>query len=177
MDDVKTLNLDRVLNEFCDEYVRRLKETLISHGHKASGDLITSLRTEIVTTSTSIKVVLISADYLKYVDYGRKAGKKPPYDAIRNWVEDKHLNPTGERYDRLPTEKKLDALAYAIKNTIGKKGTLKEYGYGGHSGAYSDKVLDELLPVYGPRFEEALQKDFNITAQAYVDDLMGAIRL
>lgn len=178
MNEIKTLTLKKVLDDFCEEYVRRLKEVLLENGHKASGDLIKSLRTAIVTSSTTIKVVLISANYLKYVDYGRKAGKKPPYEAIRKWVEDKHLNPTGERYDRLPTEeKKLDALAYAIKNSIGKMGTLKEYGYGAHGGAYSDKVLDELLPKYKPLFENALQKDFEIAANAYVDDLMGAIRV
>lgn len=174
---IKVLNLKRVLDEFCEEYVKRLKEKLLANGHKATGNLIDSLRTEIVTTSSAIKVVLISEGYLKYVDYGRPKGGKPPYQAIRDWVDAKHLNPTGDTFNRLPTEKKLDSLAYAIRESIGKLGTMEKYGYGGHGGAYSDKVLEELLPKYGPRFEEALQKDFEIQAKAEIDDLMGAIRL
>lgn len=177
MDTWKPSNLERVIKEFSEEYVKRLKEKLEANGHNATGELIKSLKTYIDATSSSLRVILVSNYYLKYVDYGRRSGKPPKYSVIRDWVEKKHLNPTGERYDRLPTEKKLDALAYAIKNSIGEKGTLAKYGYGGHGGAYSDKVLDEMLPKYAPKFEEALKTDLNIEAKAMIDDMLGAIRL
>lgn len=169
MDTWKPSNLERVIKEFSEEYVKRLKEKLVANGHNATGELIKSLKTYIDATSSSLRVILVSNYYLKYVDYGRRSGKPPKYSVIRDWVDRKDFN--------LPTEKDLDSLAYAIKNSIGKKGTLAKYGYGGHGGAYSDKVLDEMLPRYAPKFEEALKTDLNIEAKAMIDDMLGAIRL
>ena len=177
MDTEKLSNLNRVLKEFSEEYVKRLKAKLEENGHRATGSLINSLKTEVENTASSLRVILVSNYYLKYVDYGRRAKQpKPPFKAIRDWLDVKNIEPTGATAN-LPTEKKLDSLAYAIQNSIAEKGALAKYGYGGHGGAYSDKVLDEMLPIYAPKFEEALKTDLNIEAKAMIDDMLGAIRL
>ena len=172
--EITTFNVERVLREFADEYVQRLKDRLIADGRKASGKLLDSIRASIVSSGTNLKVVLESEDYLKYVDYGRNSGKMPPKEAIENWIREKGIKPEPDKNGKLPTEKQL---VYLIQRSIGELGTLKDYGYHGHGGWYTDKVLEELYPLYSERLQEALYMDFDITAKAMLDEIKKIIKI
>ena len=175
MEEFKTYNIERVLKDFANEYVEKLKKVLMENGHKATGDLINSLITEIEATATTLKVVLFSEDYLKYVDFGRPSGKRPPKEKIEKWVKAKDIQRyPDEKTGKLPTE---EQLIFLIQRSIGKKGTLKEYGYGGKGGQYSDKILEELYTKYAPLLEEAMWEDFAIEAEAQIDWLAGSIKI
>lgn len=166
-----TANLERVLNEFCEEYVEVLKKKLLADGHKASGKLINSLKTEIKATSDTLKVFLTSEDYLFYLDYGRKSGKKPPISAIENWVHEKGLSP--EAFD-LPNEK---SLAYLMQAAIAKNGTLKQFGGDGRGGLYSEKTMNELYNKYAPRLQAALQEDLDIASAKILDEINSFLQI
>ena len=172
--EVSTFNVERVLREFADEYVQRLKDKLTSDGRKASGKLLDSIRASIVSSGTNLKVVLESEDYLKYVDYGRNSGKRPPKEAIENWIREKGIKPEPDRNGNLPTEKQL---VFLIQRSIGELGTMKEFGYHGHGGWYTDKVLEELYPLYHDRLQEALYMDFEITSRALLDEIRKMIKI
>lgn len=174
---ITTLNVERVLDEFGRDFVALLRQKLEADGRKASGRLLDSLRTEIVASASGFKVFLESEDYLKYVDYGRKKGRRPPREKIRQWVADKNIVPTDERTRSLPREKQLDALSYVFSRSIGEKGTLKEFGYDGRGGLYTDRVLEELYPKYAPRLEEALWQDFGVTQNAILDEINKIIKI
>jgi len=55
-----------------------------------------------------------TAPYARYVEMGRRPGKRPPLTPIEQWV----------RVKRLATDpKKIRSIAFAVQDKIGKKGT------------------------------------------------------
>jgi hypothetical protein len=52
----------------------------------ATGNLVSSINYKLVDTANGIQIQLLSADYLKYVDQGRKPGTYPPIQAIKRWA-------------------------------------------------------------------------------------------
>lgn len=177
--DIETSNLERVLNDFCEEFVEVLREKLLADGRKASGTLTdpNNLKTEIRAVGSDLKIFLTSEDYLKYVDYGRRAygkganDKRPPIDAIKNWVKAKGLNYND--FD-LPNEK---SLAYLIQGSIAKNGTLKQFGGDGRGGMYTDKTMEELFAKYEPLLQNALQQDFDIYCAKVVDEIAENLKI
>lgn len=61
------------------------------------------------------KVVLFTPSHLQFAKYGRGPGKKPPLDPILQWVKTKGI---------VSNNKKQLGAAFAIQNSIGKRGTL-----------------------------------------------------
>lgn len=169
--DIETSNLERVLNDFCEEYVETLKDKLLQDGHNATGDLIKSLKTEIRAVGSDLKIFLTSEDYLFYLDYGRRSGKKPPIDTIEKWVKAKNLNYND--FD-LPNEK---SLAYLMQASIAKNGTLKQFGGDGRGGMYTDKTMEELFAKYEPLLQNALQQDFDIYCAKVVDEIAENLKI
>lgn len=60
------------------------------------------------------KVVLLTPSHIQYAKYGRGPGKNPPFEDIYNWVKSE-----GIKFD----DTTLEGTAYAIQNSIGKRGT------------------------------------------------------
>lgn len=75
----------------------------------ASGDLAKSVRYEV--DSTGLRVFAL--DYILYVNDGRRPGKAPPRQAIKDWIEEKRLS-----FD-IP----INSLAFLIQRKIAKQGT------------------------------------------------------
>ena len=68
------------------------------------------------------KYVVISIqleDYWQYVENGRKAGKYPPINAIKNWISVKPVLPRPLKSGKLPT---ANQLAFLIARKISKVG-------------------------------------------------------
>lgn len=165
-------NLERVLNDFCNEFVEVLRAKLLADGRKASGDLINSLKTQIRYSHNELAVILNSEDYLKYVDDGRKSGKWPPTEPIEKWVNDKGIQPYPDSNGKLPTEKQL---VYLIRRAIGENGTIKDLGYTG--GNYTESTVRELYQKYRGLFEAALMQDFNEYSLVILDEIDKMIRI
>ncbi|MBR3591012.1 MAG: hypothetical protein IKK89_04660 [Alistipes sp.] len=112
-------NTQRVLEEFGQRLIDTYKRELGSRGKIASGKLVEDLRYDVKTGDWHASVTLHLADYWKYVEHGRRAGKFPPIDAIRKWIEVKPILPRPNSNGRLPT---TNQLVYLIGRKIAQKG-------------------------------------------------------
>ena len=65
-------------------------------------------------------ITLTLPEYARYVEYGRKPGKFPPVDKIKEWIRVRRILPTPLANGKLPTE---NQLAYLISRKISLKGT------------------------------------------------------
>ena len=63
-----------------------LKDNLLKHGKKATGNLIKSIDSELRLEQDTMIFELSAEDYLVYVDQGRKPGKYPNINAISKWA-------------------------------------------------------------------------------------------
>ena len=108
--DFTTLN--PLINEFVNIYKNNLQPK------KASGELINQTKGKIKVNGKWLYVVLTLPEYWKYVEYGRRPGKFPPPDVIKEWIRVKPILP--QPYNgKLPT---TNQLAYLIGRKIAKKG-------------------------------------------------------
>jgi hypothetical protein len=82
-------------------------------GMRASGDFANSLQV-VLNGETSVK--LIGNDYAVQLQQGRKAGKFPPIEAIKKWIEDKGV------FAQVLNEIKLSSLAFLIARKIAQEG-------------------------------------------------------
>lgn len=110
------LDLERnILDQYGKLIVERLQQAIkekpvTKYGAvNASGDLAKSVRYEVDDRGLRV----FAADYIYYVNTGRRPGKFPPIDSIKQWIEDKRLS-----FD-IP----IDSLAFLIARKISKKGT------------------------------------------------------
>lgn len=145
---LKYENLIRVLNEYGQELVNLYKNKLATNNVNASGDLSNSVKYLLKNKNNIYEIDLELADYWKYVENGRKAGKFPPISKIENWVKVKPILPTAYQ-GKLPTEKQL---AYLIARKIARKGIQPRP-------LLADSI-EELNRIYFDKIEEALSIDF-----------------
>lgn len=150
-------NTSKVLEEYAAAVRNSYQDHLIESDKIASGELLNSCEYRIITGGTEVSVVLDLANYWKYVEYGRKAGKWPPIDKIRDWIKVKPVLPTemtlknGKK--RLPTE---NQLAYLIARKIGTEGIEPKH--------LLRDTLEVINAQYEARIEEALGKDVDENA-------------
>lgn len=110
-------------NEVLEE-TKRVLRMLNPKGH-ATGDLENKyLGVSVVKTNKqglkSIRVGAVKEGqrmlYAEVLEVGRKPGKMPPVDVIKEWIQIKQIPP--------PQGVSLDQFAFMIARKIGKKGTL-----------------------------------------------------
>lgn len=106
--------LKDALEELGEEYVKELTRQLLRLDKKASGELIDSLDYKVRETVNGLLLEIIAADYLKYVDKGRKPGKMPPLYLLMKWVRVKPIS--------LKKGQTKQGVAFAIGKSIAKKG-------------------------------------------------------
>lgn len=81
--------------------------------------------------------------------YGTKGPRRmPPVDAIKAWVERKHIQPVANSRGKVPS---ISDLSWAIAKSIALNGTPP------HS--YYDDVVSELLSQHEALIQEAFSKD------------------
>lgn len=115
----ETLELTRtveVLNEYAQAWANAYKAELIANGKRATGDLIRSVKGYVKIEGEVYSAVLNVADYYKYVEFGRREGRKmPPVSAILKWVEVKPVIPRENGISK-------EQLAWAIAKKIQRDG-------------------------------------------------------
>lgn len=149
IDGLDTPELERVFQDYMREFKDILYVRYREDDRVASGQLINNIDMRLSVAGSTISVKLQIADYAHYLEVGRKAGKMPPIDKIKQWIEVKPVIPRFDDNGKLPTTNQLAFL-------IGRK--IKEKGYEGrHTIA---KTTRELNAKYIPLFKQALEKDF-----------------
>ncbi len=83
-------DLDKLVKQNVDVYGRAVLAQMISilqqNGKYASGNLVKSLRYNVLQDAQGIEIVFSGADHAAYVDKGRKPGKYPPKGALLQWM-------------------------------------------------------------------------------------------
>jgi hypothetical protein len=98
-----------------DFIVDQLRKTLVALDHKATGNLIKSLRSD-VTESGNYTITIYGADYAEAVNNGLPPGSKVSTTALAKWVEKKGIA-TGES--------EVKNIAFLIARKIFNEGTIQ----------------------------------------------------
>lgn len=100
---IKKVDMSLMLEKMGKEYVEWLKELLQIADKIASGRLLKSIDYKILKQTEKYLLAITAEDYLKYVDTGRKAGKKmPPKGVIAKWAKTRNLSlKKGQTYDQV----------------------------------------------------------------------------
>lgn len=120
MADNKIIKLvELYLTKYAEKLVENIKQQLITKGKNATGNLIDSVKFKIKTEEEEISLQISAADYLKYVEDGRRPGaKQPPLAPIIKWIEVKKL-PVPKNKKGIP---KTESTAFVIAKSISVKG-------------------------------------------------------
>ena len=100
----------------------------------ASGRLDASISYALV----SYGVEIYANDYVYYLIYGRKPGRRPPFQVIRDWIDDKGIIP-----DAGADERSKDSMAWAVVKKMAKEGTTIYRTFGGNNSGLFDEVFSE----------------------------------
>ena len=150
-------NLEAVLLEYGKE-VRNLYQLNLVHSDRiASGELLNSCEFELQVNGSSYSVVLEMAEYWKYVENGRNAGKFPPTNKILEWIMVKPVIPRPDKTGKLPTPKQL---AYLIGRKIANE------GYEGTNDL--KRASDSIYKKYQSKIVAALSKDLGGYLEKFV---------
>ena len=146
MDDNKALN--KVMEILGEELVKKLVAALKANDKSATGGLIKSVDYKIIKKQDEVILQLIAADYLKYVDEGRKPGKMPPLKALDKWIIKRGIAPRDKKGKFIPRA----SVKFLIARSIGKNGIK-----GIH---VVRKTIDEVYSKKQQLIAEAASKDF-----------------
>lgn len=103
--------LKQAINKYGINVVADLTTQLVKNNSVASGKLVNSIEFKLneAVADAVLSLEINAADYWKYVESGRKAGKMPNLEAVLTWVKLKGL-PSSAAY---PIAKKIEK--YGIK--------------------------------------------------------------
>lgn len=150
-----------VLEEYAKELVRLYKQRLTDDGKVASGNLVNSMNFIVETGQNFISVSLSLAEYWKYVEYGRAAGKFPPLDNILNWIRVKPIIPD-ERNGRVPDE---NQLAFLIARKIANDGI--------EAGNQLEETQEDINERWLKRIEDAVTEDITNELDVILTFIVG----
>jgi hypothetical protein len=106
--------IEEELNKAGMLLVKTLVNNLIADDSVATGNLIRSVRYDIIERAEKFSLNIIAADYLSDVDEGRDPGEPPDTDDIIAWAKAKGIDPyRGQSYE---------SMGYNIARSIGEEG-------------------------------------------------------
>ena len=165
---IETINVENELKRFFEEVIRDSRKNLNAGGHNASKTLYNGMNYSVKENKNSIEADLLMpksqgsniayGEFLNYGVRGTESGrslkgykytnKKPPVRFLKTWLKQK----TGKFRQR-----NQDSIAYAIQNTIYKKG-IKPTEFFSRPFEKAFKTLpDELIEAYGLDVEDFME--------------------
>jgi hypothetical protein len=130
------MSLIQALNEWTASRMTDLKKSYRSEGLKASGNWERELTSNVDVSINRINIVIEGANYTEQLIRGRgktktsTRGNPTLREAIRQWIDDKGLN---------PTDITKDSLAFLISRKIHRDGIKVPNRY--NSGTFIDRVF------------------------------------
>lgn len=118
------MNLVEIFEEIGDDLKKEMIRNLIALDKKATGTLIRSIDYRLIVIEAQrlvreLKIELVAADYLQWVDKGRKKGSKmPPPSKLDKWIVARKIAPR-DKQGRFISRK---SLQFAIARAIQKNG-------------------------------------------------------
>jgi len=116
MEDISWTHLYEVLQRYGQYFIDCVQRKMIQNGSNASGNLVNSFTYNVFIADGRYGVEVEMEDYWYYVNNGRKPGKMPPIEKIKQWVLIKPVKPYPYTYT--PSVK---SLAYLIQRSIKEK--------------------------------------------------------
>lgn len=110
--------LDKAIEILGEELVLKLREALRNANKNSSGNLIKSVDYKIIKQADNTILQILAADYLEYVDEGRKPGKFPPLKALDKWIVRRGIAPRDKKGKFIPRE----SVKFLIARSIAKNG-------------------------------------------------------
>lgn len=111
------IKLDTI-NLLAQKIVEQYRNVLSNEGINASSTLSNTADVVVEHNGDKLVISLLLQPYWKYVEYGRKPGKFPPIDNIKDWIKVKPVIPDA-RNGKVPTE---NQLAFLIARKISREG-------------------------------------------------------
>ena len=111
--------VDKVLLKYGKLIVDGLKKSITEDDSIASRDLLQSVRPDIKRFGKKVELQIWMADHWKFVDRGRKPGKRPPMQPIQEWIARKGIPLKGKGAKK----NQARTLAFLIARKIGLRGT------------------------------------------------------
>jgi hypothetical protein len=149
------MELSKILQEELDKLKTELIKEYDSLGMRSSGKWADSL--EVQTTETNGKI--LGLNYSEQLEFGRRAGKQPPREAIEQWIRDKGLA------SRIEGQISISTLAFLIARKIAREGWKRE-GFGGVeliskvvTAERIQKILDKVGLQYRVEFQSEIIKE------------------
>jgi hypothetical protein len=134
---------------------KELVEKYIQLGMKASGKWEKSLETEVAMSGNKLTAKITGLNYTEQLVFGRRNGRFPPIDAIKQWILDKPIN-------FVESQITLDSLAFLIARKIATEGT-KYFQQGG-----TDLVEAVITP-------QRIQKILNVVGNSYIQPIVTGL--
>jgi hypothetical protein len=156
----------KALNNSMELIAKSLKSRLEENFSDASGDLGNSITVSAKKSNNSLEVNISMLDYWEALDKGRKPGKQPPINKIKEWLT--YPNPRaklGLKGVSNVNIAEVNSLAFLIARKIGEKGT---EGNNFASDVFDSKKVTVDLPN---AIADAVFEDLNIV----LDDLVTSI--
>lgn len=153
MSKLETDNLEKVLDDFLTEVIKKARANLKSQNINASKDLYRSFKKDINVGPNSIQAIIEAEDYLPFIDRGvkgvkggsslsgfRYTNKKPPVRFLQTWLKQK----SGKFRQR--DQKRI---AFAIQNKIFNYGIKPTRFFTDPFENEYRKLPDQLIEAYG----------------------------
>lgn len=147
------------MNRYAPQVQRAIRAQMISDGLYSTGKTARSVSAKVGETDNSIGIGIdkssafsgSSAFVFDILQFGRKAGRtQPPYRPIARWMKQKNISD----FPGMNTRQ----TAFLIARSIGRKGTIKRFGYQGRN-------ISELAIL---RIVRAILSD---SSEAYIKDV------
>lgn len=113
------IEINQTIKEIADRMLELYRNKLIDKNINASNILSDSAEVIVEVNGTTLSVSFNLEEYWKFVEYGRRPGKRPPITAIEEWVTLKPIIPDPIN-GKIPSTKQL---AFLISRKIGMEGT------------------------------------------------------
>jgi hypothetical protein len=151
-----TAQATSILKEEFDLIKADLIKAYDAKGMRASGNWANSLEVNV----RGLSATLVGEKYSEQLEFGRKAGKQPPSEAIEQWIRDKGLS------SRIEGNISISSLAYLIARKIAREGWKRE-SYGGVdlisqvvTPQRMQSIIDRVTTEYIPVFEKEIKLMF-----------------
>jgi hypothetical protein len=127
--------LNKLGQELTDRLVKDIQTKRVTKygAVNASGRLAKSVRYDVKNSTLTV----YAEQYIGALEFGRKPGKRPPRQVIRDWIDEKGIIPNGIS---------KDSLAFLIQRKIGEEGTTiwQQGGSDLVSGIFNDALRKEI---------------------------------
>lgn len=160
------VHLHKALADWGDKIVQNIKKEMRIDKTVASRRTINSIEAKQEKETIAIyaeEAKGTDMSILEFIDKGRGRGTPPPHETIAEWMKAKGVRPKRNNKFVKSTPTNIKRSAMGIAQSIGRKGTIKRFGYMGSDvlnqavNPIAERMTIELLEAYSRDVEEFIE--------------------